>query len=365
MDSFFALPAKEQVLLLNEAAKRHGHISNKIVEKDFWIYWTLKQLFENYKIAPYIVFKGDTSLSKAYNLINRFSENIDLEIDKNPLNLSVDGGDRMRKDIHNASPYLRNIFENQSTSLLNTSWLPLLNKQFSEVLASKNSNLSIHDGDWSLTISPKDSHIILFHYPQVISYGIRSSEARDLDHIKPVIRLKFSTRGDIFSATTRSFIPYVMEFLPEIFNDHICAKITTTTLEAEYTFWDKVAILHCLYIQPQNKMLKASMAQHYYDIIMLARKGIAINALHRRDLLEVVTKNSRFEYTEPINSIIYQAYDDLLQHNIKLVPVADNITYLKNDYLTMQKNGMFFGDFPSFTEIIKELKELEHILNNN
>ena len=365
MDSFFALPAKEQALLFNEAAKRHGRISNKIVEKDFWICWTLKQLFENYKIAPYIVFKGDTSLSKAYNLISRFSENIDLEIDKNPLNLSVDGGDRMRKDIHNASPYLRNIFENQSTSLLNTSWLPLLNKQFSEVLASKNSNLSIHDDNWSLTISPENSHIILFHYPRVINYGIRSSEARDLDYIRPVIRLEFSTRGDIIPTTTRSFLPYIVEFLPEIFNDHICAKITTTTLKAEYTFWDKVAILHCLYIQPQNKMLKASMAQLYYDITMLARKGIAINALHRRDLLEVVTKNSRFECTEPINSIIYQAYDDLLQHNIKLAPVADNITYLKNDYLAMQKNGMFFGDFPSFTEIIKELKELEHILNNN
>lgn len=365
MDSFLALPAEEQALLFNEAAKRYGLISNKIVEKDFWICWTLKQLFENYKIAPYIVFKGGTSLSKAYNLINRFSESIDLGIDKNHLNLSVDGWYKMEKNIRNAKQDLKKTLENQSASLLNTSWLPLLNKQFSESLTSKNSNLSIHDSNWSLTISPENSHAILFHYPRVISYDIRGSEARDLDHIRPVIRLEFSTIGDIFSATTRSFIPYVMEFLPEIFNDHICAKITTTTLEAEYTFWDKVAILHCLYIQPQNKMLKARMAQHYYDIIMLAHKGIAINALHRRDFLEVVTKNSRFECTEPINSIIYQAYDDLLQHNIKLVPVADNITYLKNDYLAMQKNGMFFGDFPSFTEIIKELKELEHILNNN
>ncbi len=365
MDSFLALPAKEQALLFNEAAKRHGLISNKIVEKDFWICWTLKQLFENYKIAPYIVFKGGTSLSKAYNLINRFSESIDLGIDKNHLNLSVDGWYKMEKNIRNAKQDLKKTLENQSASLLNTSWLPLLNKQFSESLTSKNSNLSIHDSNWSLTISPENSHAILFHYPRVISYGIRSSEARDLDYIRPVIRLEFSTRGDIIPTTTRSFLPYIVEFLPEIFNDHICAKITTTTLKAEYTFWDKVAILHCLYVQPQNKMLKASMAQHYYDIIMLARKEIAINALHRRDLLEVVTKNSRFEYTEPINNIIYQTYDDLLQHNIKLVPVADTIAYLKNDYLSMQKNGMFFGDFPSFTEIIKELKELEHILNNH
>ena len=271
----------------------------------------------------------------------------------------------MEKNTRNAKQDLKKTLENQSASLLNTSWLPLLKKQFFELLASKNSNLSIHDDSWNLTISPENPHIILFHYPRVISYGIKNSEAIDLDYIRPVICLEFSTRGDIFPSTTRSFLPYVVAFLPEIFNYPICAEVTTTVLEAEYTFWDKVAILHCLYVQPQDKMLKASMAQHYYDIIMLARKGIAINALHRRDLLEVVTKNSRFECTEPINSIIYQAYDDLLQHNIKLVPVADNITYLKNDYLAMQKNGMFFGDFPSFTEIIKELKELEHILNNH
>jgi hypothetical protein len=79
VDKFATKPDTERRDILQEAATRRG-VSTIIMEKDFWVCWTLKRLFENFDLAQHITFKGATSLSKAYHLIERFSEDIDLTI---------------------------------------------------------------------------------------------------------------------------------------------------------------------------------------------------------------------------------------------------------------------------------------------
>lgn len=80
MDAFALTPAGERAELFSETAARRG-VAALIVEKDFWVCWTLKRLFALQRAAG-IIFKGGTSLSKAYGLIERFSEDIDISIDR-------------------------------------------------------------------------------------------------------------------------------------------------------------------------------------------------------------------------------------------------------------------------------------------
>jgi len=82
MDSFLTLPAAERKLVFEETAKRYDVQNFVVIEKDFWVCWTLKEIFGHTQLAPHITFKGGTSLSKAYQIIDRFSEDIDLTISR-------------------------------------------------------------------------------------------------------------------------------------------------------------------------------------------------------------------------------------------------------------------------------------------
>jgi predicted nucleotidyltransferase component of viral defense system len=364
MDSFIALPSKERTLLLNEAAKRHRRMSAKIVEKDLWVCWTLKRLFEIPEIAPHLIFKGGTSLSKAYKLIDRFSEDIDLTINKEYLSLGIEDS-LQNVSTRKKRQEFRKILDKASIKIVFEKLLPLLEKHFSSLLNSR---------DWKLNICESDPLTILFQYPRTVEYGMsymqsNSGKSDSLEenfgYIKPIIRLEFGARGDSFPVTKSNFIPYVAEILPEIFDNADGINVTVSTLEAERTFWEKITILHDLYHKERDKPLKKTIARHYYDVVLLTKKGVAAKALKRRDLLEAVVKNSRLNCTNSNDSPTYKAYDDLLQYKIKLAPQMDKIAHLKQDYVAMQDNGMFFGDFPSFAEIIKQLTELENILNTD
>ena len=105
MDKFFTLPDADKIEALEETGARQA-IPSAIVEKDFWVCWTLQRVFENPQLAPHITFKGGTSLSKAYRLIDRFSEDIDLTISKDApylaegkdaMEVGVSGKERQRR----------------------------------------------------------------------------------------------------------------------------------------------------------------------------------------------------------------------------------------------------------------------------
>ena len=105
MDKFIHLPQEEQSIVFQEAANRRG-VLPIIIEKDFWVCWVLKRLFENPKLSTKLTFKGGTSLSKVYELIERFSEDIDLTISrdvpylldvKDPMEIGISSKERKRR----------------------------------------------------------------------------------------------------------------------------------------------------------------------------------------------------------------------------------------------------------------------------
>lgn len=366
MDSFLILPASERVQLIEEAAARHGRMSSQIVEKYLWVCWTLKQLFNITELAQHLTFKGGTSLSKAYGLIDRFSEDIDLTIDKEYLGID---GDSWPKDVSSrkARQEFRKTIDKSCVDIIAGKLLPLLKKNFSKKLGDNKTD----EYRWDINISENDALTILFHYPRCINYGSALFGAGNFgkgnfsapSYIKPVVRLEFGARGDSFPVASHNFIPYAAELIPEVFENSDGIKVTTSTLEAERTFWEKITILHELYHREKDRPLKQTIARHYYDTVMLSRKGIAAKAAGQNNLLEAVVKNTKLNCTDSNDSPTYKAYDDLLKHEIKLAPPLKYLSHLQKDYADMQESGMFFGNFPSFEEIVQELWQLEKKLN--
>jgi predicted nucleotidyltransferase component of viral defense system len=90
VDKVALLDASDRAALFGETGAARG-IVNTIVEKDFWVCWTLKRLFELQNAdTPTLIFKGGTSLSKAFGAIRRFSEDIDLSFDRADLGYTGD-----------------------------------------------------------------------------------------------------------------------------------------------------------------------------------------------------------------------------------------------------------------------------------
>jgi predicted nucleotidyltransferase component of viral defense system len=79
MQELLKVTREERAKYFHEATARSENIKNVIIiEKDFWVCWVLDQIFSNPTLLPHVTFKGGTSLSKCYNYIDRFSEDIDL-----------------------------------------------------------------------------------------------------------------------------------------------------------------------------------------------------------------------------------------------------------------------------------------------
>ena len=90
---FLALPPERRALAFAQTAARMA-ASSVMVEKDFWVCWLLGLLFADAELAPHLVFKGGTSLSKVYGVIDRFSEDIDLSLSPEFLGLPEAGAGR-------------------------------------------------------------------------------------------------------------------------------------------------------------------------------------------------------------------------------------------------------------------------------
>lgn len=71
----------DRLAMLQQTELDHPGINQSAIEKDWWVTVTLKALFST-ECGKSLIFKGGTSLSKGFNIIERFSENIDLTISR-------------------------------------------------------------------------------------------------------------------------------------------------------------------------------------------------------------------------------------------------------------------------------------------
>jgi hypothetical protein len=314
-------------------------LSPGIIEKDFWVCWVLHRIYEVLRFRPRMIFKGGTSLAKGYDIIQRFSEDIDLTLSRRDLGF-VGNYDPKQSGISRkeAARRIKSLVK-ASRETINKKLLPALRADFSSVIGT--------DG-WDIQTDEIDPQTLIFTYP-------RSEPKETLpEAVNPAIRLKMGARSDDRPVGKREIRPYAAEAFPEAFK--ITASCRVGVLDPKRTFWEKATLLHAEYHRPLAKSPSAGLARHYYDLFRMSRQRIGRQALARTDLLERVIANKRLFFTAA-----WAHYEKALTEEFRLLPHKNRGKFLRADYTRMRE--MIFGEIPPWEEILSALRELEKRIN--
>ncbi len=329
MNSILNIPEEELQLVINNTADRL-HLSPAIIEKDIWVCIVLEYLFSVFAYRGHIVFKGGTSLSKVYHIIERFSEDIDLALDWKVLGYAQN---QPYEDRSNTAQQRFNEALNEDTKVfLKEKMLPILQNDFKSILNNRKFEFYM---DWT------DEQTICFDYPK---YHSDSS-------ILQVIRLEIGCLAEPVPAEEKTIKSYVSEAYPEVFSE----EIKVVAVDSLRTFYEKITILH-KEANRTNGKYPQRYSRHFYDVYKMLQTDLKYRSLERLDLLYSVVAFKKKFYASH-----FARYDEIMQGNIKLVPGREAIEAFSKDYEHMK--NMLFGERIPFEEIIKELAIYEKELN--
>jgi hypothetical protein len=330
--SFLDLQPQERRLYIEQAAVRRN-VSAVVIEKDFWVCWLLGILFGS-EFSGSLVFKGGTSLSKVFGVIERFSEDIDLSLAPEFLQLPEAGTSR-----NQASKWMKRAEDACGVAV---------QKQIAPVLeAAVETVLGKRGGTWFefLTDPATNSPVLLFHYP--------STQPSGFDYLKRSVKLEFGSLTDQQPAGRHPVRPWVADILPAAFPDWKCEVVS---LEVERSFWEKATILHTEYHRPPEKPTPDRFSRHYADTAALARHPSAARAIEQHDLRSrVVAWKGQFFGSKWAN------YDLAKPGTFRLVPPAKRLPALRRDYQAMSQ--MYLSEPATFDEVMAALAELEKRIN--
>jgi len=331
MNRVAALPEKDRYELFQVTAERRGMGTVAVVEKDFWVCWILKHLFEQPELSKQLIFKGGTSLSKVYGLIDRFSEDIDLILDWRMVSGEQDPmGERSKTK----QQLLNTELNEKARAYIAECLIPLFENAFGSYC-----ELKVHTGE-------KDQgHIVRVEYPKTTDTG----------GLLPYVQLEIGPLASWLPHSEHTIKPYAAEDFPDQFDDPLCP---VRAIDAERTFWEKATILHHEAHRPKHSTVPERYSRHYYDLYFMALDdGVKAASLGNLKLLKDVILFKKKFYPRS-----WANYDAAIPGTLKLIPSNHVLEPMREDYSAMQE--MIFGRRPTFDEIIAALTELEREINN-
>jgi len=344
LDTFAQLPATEQEAYFIEAASRLS-LPPHVVEKDFWVCWTLKRLFTLEGISETLLFKGGTSLSKVHGLIRRFSEDIDVSIHRESLGFSG-SEDPANLDLSNKRrEKLKTELSDAVRTLISGKIQPALLEAIKTHLPSAVGATRT----WSLEPDPSDPdrQSLAFTYP---STGLTPAGNA---YLRPSVKIEFGARSDHWPAETRPLKPYLCDVIADAMEEPV---VKVKTMEAVRTFWEKATILHQIAHLPEGKEFPGRYSRHYTDLAAMILHGIGEEAAGREDLLEAVVRHKIAFYRSA-----WANYETAKRGSLRLVPAGKNMPDLEADLASMK--DMFFDEPPSFESVIDTLTAWETKFN--
>jgi hypothetical protein len=324
---FYIIEKAEKIAIFNAIAA-DKRMTPFAVEKDWWVSRTLHIIFQM-DIAKHLVFKGGTSLSKAWKLINRFSEDIDLAIDKE----FFEGykGDITRTQISK----LRKEAGNYTTG----TFFEELQAEFQEKGFNELTYKIVDTGE-----SDQDPRIIEIYYPNVVS--------QSTEYVLPRIQIEISCRSlrEPFSIQTFGAL------VDESYTDRDFAEplFKVPTVNPERTFLEKLFLLHEEFHRPAEKMRVDRLSRHLYDIYHLTKAGIAGKAIKDKGLYETIVAH-RYKFSR-VGEVDYNLHNP---KTINPIPVTEKIDEWKADYDKMKEDMIYEENKPDFEDLINNLNELK------
>lgn len=298
------------------------------VEKDWWVVQTLAIIFEM-EIGKHIVFKGGTSLSKGWNLIARFSEDIDFAIDRvffNSEEVKFEG----------------ELSRSKITRLRKESGV-YISKTFSSELEAKFHERGLTDVKFKLIEaidSDQDPRIIEIYYPSIV----KTSE-----YVQPRVQVEIGCRALREPFSNENISSLVDEHYPDA--EFFQAPIKVPTVSPSRTFLEKLFLLQEEFQRPPEKIRTARLSRHLYDVYKLSLTDFAENAIKNKELYETIV-NHRHRFTR-VGGVNYNLHQP---QSIHPFPPDNLMDAWRKDYKTMQEE-MIYGESPSFDDMLGQINQ--------
>lgn len=328
MKTFLELDTKEKLQIFEQIRTKTG-LPIQAIEKDWWVVQTLGLIF-SMDCAPHIVFKGGTSLSKAWNAIERFSEDIDLALDRRFLGFEAEMSKTQVGKLRKASfVYISTVFFHQLQEQFNNAGFTDLKIQLA----------TVKDTD-------QDPIIIEIYYPEVSPTSV---------YLKPRVLVEIGSRSLMEPFSPRVFSSLVGEHYPnQSFAD---APITVASVNPERTFLEKVFLLHEEFQKKFDKIRTERLSRHLYDLEKLMDTSYHTKAITDANLYQEIV-NHRSSIT-PIRGIDYTNHTP---SKIKIIPPSNIVKEWQKDYEIMQQN-MIYGNSLSFEKLMQRIELLQKQIN--
>ena len=334
MNKFLKLSDSQKKSIYESIANKVG-LPAQVVEKDFWVTSVLQTVFA-LPVARHLIFKGGTSLSKGWKLIERFSEDIDLAVD--PVFLGKPEGDLTKKQIKK----LR-----KASSLF---ILEELTPMICEELERQGLDSFI-----TVDAQPNGEGDNTYPEPRQIYLHYKSIFDKALTYLRPDVVLEVSSRSLLEPTEPIQIKSILGENLPVM---PLTNSVIYTAIPAK-TFLEKVFLLHELFSIPGHGMIAERKSRHLYDLYVMMDKDFARNAVTDDFLWESI-RHHREIYT----SVRGIDYTPDVRKRLQLIPRKDILDTWSSDYEAM-KESMIYGKKPTFEELLKGMSKLQKMFRGD
>ncbi|MBU2900633.1 nucleotidyl transferase AbiEii/AbiGii toxin family protein [Maribacter dokdonensis] len=319
---FYTLKVAQKKEIFN-VTSHQKRLPDYAVEKDWWVVQTLDIIFQ-LEMATYLLFKGGTSLSKAWNLIHRFSEDIDLALDREYL--GFDSGLISKSQVKK--------LREKSFEFVTKEFYELLKKGFHEKGFS-----DVTFGFEDLGDDDQDPVSILIYYPAVTQHS---------EYVLPRVKVELGSRSLKDPSTNCEIVSFVGEQFPS--RPFADTPITIPCVNPERTFLEKLFLLHEEFQRPIDKIRVERLSRHLYDLTKIYQSKHFPKAFNQELIVSIIQHRERFNNMRGVN------YKSLYPPNLNPIPPEQFLEAWEADYKTMQTN-MIPEESPNFSDLLSIVKE--------
>jgi len=339
-ESYLELSSDEQIKILKAASGALGR-DVSVIEKDIWVCWALQTLFSLPDAHP-MAFKGGTSLSKVYGIIDRFSEDVDVTLDykhfedtdynKHPEKFDPLADGVSKNQIAKYSDRLKGYVNAYARETV----IPHLERELAKLPRVDDGCIEVDETGEKIWIS----------FPSVV-------EEKD-EYLKSQVLIELGGRNVIDPNEVHTISPYVAEITTGV----SYPTCDVTVLSPQRTFWEKATLIHVECNRGKMKQNVERLSRHWYDLTMLAKHEAGQAAVQNRELFEDVIGHKKIFFNAS-----YANYDECLAGKLKLLPSDETISALQKDYDNMVAAGLMYNEPPKFSEIIEDIRRIEAEIN--
>lgn len=322
----------DRLAMLQKTEAEHPGISQIAIEKDWWVTVTLKALFQT-DCRDSLIFKGGTSLSKGFNIIERFSEDIDLAISHSFFGIENTSKSQREKLRKMARAYIHDTLSSQFDARLKEMGVSGYSIENVSQIQDKN-------GEWRPIDSDKDPTVILLHYPSIIEDTI--------NYIPPRVKIEISCLSMDEPTETR----HISSFIGDSFeSEDSDAESFVRTVVPTRTFLEKLFLLAEEFQKEKPRSIR--MSRHLYDLEKLMDTEYGEEALSNRKLYDAIVEHRKTYY-----ALKYINYDLHAPSTINFMIPESAIEAWQDDYANMRR-FFIYGKSLAFDALMQKMTELQ------